>query len=99
MISLVHITIEGLEHMQSELVKQGRHIRNITARVKKMEFEVDHMKMFNADNTNSIRFLSNLLGILLSDLNRYFMLYESILSELDHFLDALDNFSNNQLSH
>ena len=27
------------------------------------------------------------------------MLYESILSELDHFLDALDNLSNNQLSH
>ena len=27
------------------------------------------------------------------------MLYESILSELDHFLDALDNLPNNQLSH
>ena len=27
------------------------------------------------------------------------MLYETILSELDHFLDALDNLSNNQLSH
>ena len=97
MISLAHITIDGLEHLQSELVRQGRHIRNITARVKKMEFKVDHMKMFIADNTNSIRFLSNLLGILLSDLNRYLMLYESILSELDHFLDALDNLSNNQL--
>ena len=31
--------------------------------------------------------------------NRYLMLYETILSELDHFLDALDNLSNNQLSH
>ena len=64
-----------------------------------MEYEVYHMKTFIADNTNSIRFLSNLLGILLSDLNRYLMLYESILSELDHLLDALDNLSNNQLSH
>ena len=27
------------------------------------------------------------------------MLYETILSELDHLLDALDNLSNNQLSH
>ena len=27
------------------------------------------------------------------------MLYETILSELDHFLDALDKLSNNQLSH
>ena len=92
MISLAHITMQGLEHLQNELIRQGRHIRNITARVKRMEFEVDHMKTFIADNTNSIRFLGNLLGILLSDLNRYLMLYESILSELDHFLDALDNF-------
>ena len=99
MISLAHITLEGLDNLQKELIKQGRHIRNITARVKRMEYEVDHMKTFIADNTNSIRFLSNLLGILLSDLNRYLMLYESILSELDHLLDALDNLSNNQLSH
>ena len=27
------------------------------------------------------------------------MVYETILSELDHFLDALDTLSNNQLSH
>ena len=40
-----------------------------------------------------------MLGVLLSDLNRYLLLYESILSELDHFLDALENLSNNQLSH
>ena len=40
-----------------------------------------------------------MLAVLLSDLNRYLLLYESILSELDHFLDALDNLSNNQLSH
>ena len=43
--------------------------------------------------------LSSIFGVLLSDLNRYLMLYESILSELDYFLDALDNQSNNQLSH
>ena len=40
-----------------------------------------------------------MFGLLLSDLNRYLMLYETILSELDHFLNALDNLSNNQLSH
>ena len=89
MISLAHITLEGLDNLQKELIKQGRHIRNITARVRRMEYEVDHMKTFIADNTNSIRFLSNLLGILLSDLNRYLMLYESILSELDHFVGCI----------
>ena len=51
------------------------------------------------NNRNSIKFLGNIFGVLLSDLNRYLLLYESILSELDHFLNALDNLSNNQLSH
>ena len=60
---------------------------------------LDHMDYHIGDNTNAIRFLSSMFGVLLSDLNRYLMLYESILSELDHFLDALDNLSNNQLSH
>ena len=57
------------------------------------------MKFCITDNTNAIGFLSSMFGLLLSDLNRYLMLYETILSELDHFLDALDNLSNNQLSH
>ena len=40
------------------------------------------------DYRNSIKFLGNMLGVLLSDFKRYLLLYESILSELDHFLDA-----------
>ena len=99
MISLVHVTIEGLGHLQSELVRQGKHIRNLTARVRKIELTLENMDYHITDNTNSIKFLSSMFGILLSDLNRYYMLYESILSEFDHFLDALDNLSNNQLSH
>ena len=99
MISLVHVAIEGLEHLQDELVRQVKHIRNLTARVRKIEMALDHMDYRIGDNTNAIRFLSSMFGVLLSDFNRYLMLYESILSELDHFLDALDNLSNNQLSH
>ena len=99
MISLAHVVIEGLEHLQDELVRQGKHIRNLTARVRKIEMTLDHMDYCIGDNTNAIRFLSSMFGLLLSDLNRYLMLYESILSELDHFLDALDNLSNKQLSH
>ena len=71
----------------------------LTARVWKIELTLEHKDYHITDNTNSIKFLSSMFGILLSDLNRYLMLYESILSELDHFLDALDNLSSNQLSH
>ena len=83
MISLACIAIEGLEHLHSELIRQGTHIRNLTARVKKIEMTIDHMDFHVGDNTNAIRFLSSMFGILLSDFNRYLMLYEGILSELD----------------
>ena len=99
MISLAHVAIEGLQHLQGELIIQGRHIRNLTSRVRRLEITLTNMNFCITDNTNAIRFLSSLLGLLLSDLNRYLMLYETILSELNHFLDALDNLSNYQLSH
>ena len=99
MISLVKTTLKSLDHSQKELVRQGEHIKHLTNRVKHIEMAMQHHEHQITDNRNSIKFLGNMLGVLLSDLNRYLLLYESILSELDHFLDALDNLSNNQLSH
>ena len=99
MISLARIAIEGLEHLQGELVRQRKHIRNLTARFKKIKMTLDHMYYYIGDNTNVIRFLSSMFGVVLSELNRYLMLYISILSELDHFFSALDNLFSNQLSH
>ena len=99
MISLARTTLMSLDHFQKELVRQGEHIKQLTNRVKHVEMAMQHHEHQITDNRNSIKFLGNMLGVLLSDLNRYLLLYESILSELDHFLDALDNLSNNQLSH
>ena len=95
MISLAKTTLLSLDHFQKELVRQGEHIKHLTNRVKHVEMAMQHHEHQITDNRNSIKFL----GVLLSDLHRYLLLYESILSELDHFLDALDNLSNNQLSH
>ena len=99
MISLTRTTLMSLDHFQKELVRQGEHIKHLTNRVKHVEMVMQHHEHQITDNRNSIKFLGNMFGVLLSDLNRYLLLYESILSELDHFLDALDNLSNNQLSH
>ena len=98
MISLARTTLKSLDHFQKELTRQGEHIKHLTNRVKHVEMAMQHHEHQITDNRNSIKFLGNMLGVLLSDLNRYLLLYESILSELDHFLDALDNLSNNQLS-
>ena len=51
------------------------------------------------DNSNSILFLSGTISVLLSEMERYLALHERVKSELDHILDALDNLSNNLLSH
>ena len=99
MISLARTTLKSLDYFQNELLRQGEHIKHFTNRVKHVEMAMQHHEHQITDNKNSITFLGNMLGVLLSDLNRYLLLYESILSELDHFLDALDNLSNNQLSH
>ena len=98
-ISLARTTLMSLDHFQKELIRQGEHIKHLTNRVKHVEMAMQHHEHQITDTRNSIKFLGNILGVLLSDLNRYLLLYESILSELDHFLDALDNLSNNQLSH
>ena len=99
MISLAKTTLLSLDHFEKELVRQGEHIKHLTYRVKHIEMAMQHHEHQITDNRNSIKFLGNMFGVLLSDLNRYLLLYESILSELDHFLDALYNLSNNQLSH
>ena len=39
------------------------------------------------------------ISVLLSEMERYLALHERVKSELDHILDALDNLSNNLLSH
>ena len=74
MISLAHVAIEGLQHLQGELVRQGRYIRNLRSRVRRLEITLTNMNFCIADNTNAIRFLSSLFGLLLSGLNTYLML-------------------------
>ena len=81
------------------MIRQGGNIRNLTSTVRRLETILTNMHAHVTDNTNAIRFLSSLFGLLLLDCNRYLMLYETILSELDYFLDASDNLFNKQLSH
>ena len=51
------------------------------------------------DNSNLIIVLSGTISVLLSEMERYLALHERVKSELDHILDALNNLSNNILSH
>ena len=77
MISLARTTLLNLDYFQKELVRQGEHIKHLTNKVKHIEMAMQHHDHHITDNRNSIKYLGNMFGVLLSDLNRYLLLYES----------------------
>ena len=99
MMSLARATLSEIEYLKSELQATGMWIRYLAQQIKELEFEIMENRMRIVDNSNAIVFLSGTIAILLSEMERYLALYQRIATELDHLLDALDNLSNNLLSH
>ena len=99
MISITKETFEELDYLRKELELTGYNIKVLTAEIKRVEYELSKRVERVMDNSNSILFLSGTIFVLLSEMERYLALHERVKSELDHILDALDNLSNNLLSH
>ena len=103
MISITKEKFEELDYLRKELELTGYNIKVLTTEIKRVEYELSRHVERVMDNSNSILFLRNyILGttsVLLSEIERYLALHERVKSELDHILDALDNLSNNLLSH
>ena len=99
MISITKETFEELDYLRRELELTGYNIKVLTAEIKRVEYELSKHVERVMDNSNSILFLSGTISVLLSEMERYLALHERVKSELDHILDALDNLSNNLLSH
>ena len=99
MISITKETFEELDYLRKELKLTGYNIKVLTTEIKRVEYELSKHVEGVMDNSNSILFLSGTISVLLSEMERYLALHERVKSELDHILDALDNLSNNLLSH
>ena len=99
MISITKETFEELDYLRKELELTGYNIKVLTTEIKRVEYELSKHVERVMDNSNSILFLSGTISVLLSEMERYLALHERVKSELDHILDALDNLSNNLLSH
>ena len=99
MMSLTKATLSELDYLRKELESTGMWIKHLTKKIKILELEISRNSARIADNSNAIVFLSGTISILLSEMERYLALYQQAISELDHLLDALDNLSNNLLSH
>ena len=99
MISITKETFEELDYLERELELTGYNIKVLTTEIKRAQYELSrHMERI-MDKSNAILFLSRTISVLLSEMERYLALHERVKSELDHILDALDNLSNNLLSH
>ena len=99
MISITKETFEELDYLKRELEITGYNIKALTTEIKNVQYQLStHMKRI-MDNSNSILFLSGTISVLLSEMEKYLELHERVKSEIDNILDALDNLSNNLLSH
>ena len=99
MLSITKETFEELDYLKRELELKGYNIKVLTTEIKNVQYKLSRHMERNMDNSNSILFLSSTISVLLSEMERYLALHERVKSELDHILDALDNLSNNLLSH
>ena len=99
MISITKETFEELDYLRKELELTGYNIRVLASKIKSMDIELAKQNIRITDNSNVIIFLSGAISVLLSEMERYLTLHERVKTELYHILDALDNLSNNLLSH
>ena len=99
MMSLARTTLKDLENIRFDMHTMGMDIKYIAQDMKNMEIIVLDNRAKLEDHENAIFFMSNALSILLAKVERYLALYQMMVSELDHLMDALDNLSNNLLSH
>ena len=99
MIFITKKTFEEWDYLKRELELTGYNIKALTTEIKNVQYQLSRHVERIMDNSNSILLLSGTISVLLSEMERYLALHERVKSELDHILDALDNFSNNLLSY
>ena len=99
MMSIAHTTLEEFVAIRKELHANQQDIRFLTNRVMWIHNLVLVGLEQQSDLADAVQFLTLMASTLMMKMERYLATYERLISELDHFLDALDNLSNGLLSH
>ena len=99
MMSLATATLSELDALKSDLHGIALEVKNLAYQLANTNAILDHHEERINDNSNAILFLSTTMTLLMVEVEKYLTLYERVMIELDHLLDALDNLSNNLLSH
>ncbi|MCG8430615.1 MAG: hypothetical protein MJA29_05550, partial [Candidatus Omnitrophica bacterium] len=99
LMSLSRATLKEIKNLGKQLHMTGAHIRHLARQIKQLTVELNKAGQRVQDNSNAIMILSSAFSTLFTQVERYLTLYQRIENRMDTLLDALDNLSNNLLSH
>ena len=99
MMTVAKVHAGELAYLNHELNYTNSRITLLAQELVKMQDYVRTMGTQVTENSNAIRYVSSMMGVLMGEVERSLSMYQHLMAELDHFLDALDNLSNGLLSH
>ena len=99
LVSLSKATLHEITELGKQLQLTGHHVVLLAKDIKKLTAEFALAKERTHDNSNAVMFLATTFSTLFTQIDRHLALYQRIENRMDTLLDALDNLSNNLLSH
>ena len=93
MMSISRATFKDLKLIKADISSLSRSIRKIDRQIKQITLQLRSQSIRINDNTHSITFLSGMIALLNSKMERYLGAYRRIVHRLDHLITALENLS------
>ena len=99
MMSLALTTVTEIEDLREQLDISNRYLEEMVHMVTVISDEMLELEEKVKQNSEALLYLSNQLTTVIAVQERHMALYQQLLAELDHFMDALDKLSTGSLSH
>ena len=99
MMSIAKASLHEINHMKTTMKNTNSKIDFMARRLIHMEEAFINTRQEAKLNTQGLEYLTNIVGIMIPQIERGLSQYEHIIHELEVLFDALDNLSNGLLSH
>ena len=94
MMSIGKASLHEINHMKTANKNTNSRIDFMSTRLIHMEKAFTNTRLEAKLNTQGLEYLTNIVGIMIPQIEKGLSQYEHILHELEVLLDALDNLSN-----
>ena len=99
MMSIAKPSLHEINHMKTTINNTNSRIDFMASRLIDLEESFINTRQETKLNTQGLEYLTNIVGIMIPQIERCLSQYEHIIHELEVLLDALGNLSNGLLSH